>query len=134
MPADLFSPQYFPPYFSEVIISGPTSDPFIISATVSGSTNFIVGRQVYLCPVTATINGTALYGYVAILDALAMRMSSADLSLWIAAADVVKFRSDEVRARVQLYRVYQQMLARDMGGQEYVSGIGGVSNRGGATA
>lgn len=128
-PADIPAPPYFAPYFSEVIITGPGPTVFAISASVVGTTNVIVQEQVYPSPVTAQINGTQLYGYVALLDALSMRVLSADLTLWIEKADVVTFRKDEVRARKAPYRYTAEMLSRDLGGKEYIdhffSGGGG---------
>lgn len=132
MPADLFSPQYFPPFFSQVIITGPSSTLFTIGAQVTGTTNFIVGDPVYPCPVNQNIQGVPTYGYVAILDAIQNRVPSADLTLWIEKADVVTFRKDEVRARLQLYRTMCEFLSRDLGGKEYVEHFGGSG--GGAIA
>lgn len=132
MPADLFSPQYMPPYFAEVILTAPGSSPtFSIGASVDGMTNLLVEQQAAPSPIAATLGTTAYYGYVALLDALAMSMSQANLSLIYQTADVVNFRPDEVRARRQLYRQYCELLSRDLGGKEYVEhffggGSGGV--------
>lgn len=133
MPADLFSPQYMPPYFSEIDITGPSSSTFTIGISRTGTTNVLIAQQSKACPVQATIAGVARYGYVDVIDALAMGMAQADLSLTYEKADVVNFRKDEVSARRRLYREYCTMLSRDLGGKEYVENFGGGSG-GGAVA
>lgn len=130
MPADLFSPQYLPPYFAEVIITGPGPSVYTIGCSRSGTTNLLVQDQAAPSPIAATVNGVQVYGYTALLDALAMGMTSANLSLAYQKADVVNFRPDEVGARLRLYREYCIMLSRDMGGKDYVRRFGGTSGGG----
>ena len=138
MPADLFSPQYAPPYFAEIIVMGPSSATFTLAVSRTGTTNATVHDQGTQCPVAATIKNPATglpqvyYGYTALLDVLAMGMSRADLSLRLTKAEV-GFRMDEVAARRKLYTEYCTMLSRDMGGREYVKHFGGGSSAG-ATA
>lgn len=132
MPADLFSPQYMPPYFAQVVITGPSSVPFTIAAASTGTTNFIVGEQGGVSPIAAVINGVQVYGYAALLDALAMGPAQADLSLWLEKADVVTFRKDEVSARRKLYYTYIDMYLRDIGCRQYIAAISG--RNGGAIA
>lgn len=133
MPADLFSPQYIAPYFSEIDITGPSSTPFTITISRSGSTNVMVSQQGKACPVQASVAGTMRYGYVDLVDALSMGMTQADLSLTYEKLDVVTMRKDEVSARRRLYQEYCTMLSRDLGGKEYVDLFGGGSG-GGAVA
>jgi hypothetical protein len=141
MPADLFSPAYLAPYFAEVLLLGPNANPFQIFAAVSAgaTTNFRVETQGTPCPVRASLLdpatgiATPFYGYVAILDVLAMSMTAAQLSLTYSKADVVEFRRDEVRARRRLYREYILQLERCLGGQSYVEQFGGGVSAG-ATA
>lgn len=133
MPADLFSPAFLPAYFAQVIILGPGSSTFTISSSIIGTTNFIVEEQGAPCPVRATVNNVTYYGYVDILDALAMQPARADVSLWVKGGTDGDFRSDEVSARNNQYRYYCEMLSRDLGGREYVNRFFSGSS-GGATA
>jgi len=133
MPADLFSPQYLPPYFAEVIITGPGASLFTLGCSRVGTTNLLLQDQGAPSPISATVGGNAVYGYTALLDALAMGMTNANLSLTYDKADVVTFRPDEIGARRRLYREYCTMLSRDMGGKEYVQRFGGAGG-GGAVA
>lgn len=133
MPADLASPQYMPPYFSEIDLTGPSSATFTVGVSRTGTTNTLIAQQGTPTPVAATIAGNQLFGYVAIIDALAMGMTQADLSLTYATADVVDFRRDEISARRRLYKEYCTMLSRDLGGKEYVQKFSGGSS-GGAVA
>lgn len=133
MPADLASPQYMPPYFSEIDITGPSSTPFTIAVSRTGTTNVLIAQQGKVCPVQASVAGVTRYGYVDLIDALAMGMTQADLSLTYQKADVVNFRQDEISARRRLYKEYCTMLSRDLGGKEYVEKFGGGSS-GGAVA
>jgi hypothetical protein len=133
MPADLASPQYMPPYFSEIDLSGPSSATFTIGVSRTGTTNTLIAQQATTCPVKATLSGQTLYGYVAVIDSLAMGMAQSDLSLTYEKADVVQFRRDEIPARRALYAEYCTMLSRDLGGKEYVNKLSGGSG-GGAVA
>lgn len=130
MPADLFNPQYLPPYFGEVLVTGPSASLFTLGCSVSGTTNLFLLDQAALSPVAGNVNGTQVYGYTALLDALAMGMTQAQLSMTYEEADVVTFRRDEVAARLHLYREYCVMLSRDIGGKEYVQRFGGWGSGG----
>jgi hypothetical protein len=139
MPADLFSPQYLPPYFAELIVTGPSPTPFVLTGSVSGRTNLVVENPGSLSPVQASfINPTTnaqetFYGLIAICDFLANTMTQANLSLTYVKADVVTFRPDEVRARRGIYREYCMQLAKAIGGEQYVKAFSGSSS-GGACA
>lgn len=135
MPADLFSPQYLPPYFAEVILTAPGSGTaFTIGVSTVGTTNVLVNTQAQVTPINAVINNVPVYGYVNLLDTLGMQMAQANLTLWLTKADVVDFRSNEVAARYQLYKTYCEMLSRDMGGKEYVDHFFGGAAGGGVVA
>jgi hypothetical protein len=139
MPADLFSPQYLPPYFAELIITGPSATPFVLSGSVAGRTNLVVENPGSPSPVQATFVNPAtdtsetLYGLIAICDFLANTMSQASLSLQYTKADVVSFRADEVGARRAVYREYVMQLAKAIGGDQYIRKFSGGSS-GGACA
>jgi hypothetical protein len=139
MPADLFSPQYLPPYFAELIVTGPSSTPFALSGSVVGRTNLVVEDPGSVCPVQATFTNPTtnvsetVYGLIAICDFLANAMTQASLSLWLTKADVIAFRPDEVGARRGLYREYCMQLAKAIGGDEYIRKFSGASG-GGACA
>ena len=139
MPADLYSPQYVPPYFAEVDITGPGSSTFTLGVSVTGTTNAQIGEQGTPSPVAATLvnaitkQQTTYYGYVGLLDALAMNMTQTNLSLWLSQADVSQFRKDEIAARRALYREYITQLEMVLGSREYVQKFGG-SAIGGASA
>lgn len=139
MPADLFSPQYVQPYFAEIDVSGPGPALFTLGVSVVGTTNAQIGAQGTASPIVATMPNVATgttatyYGYCALLDALAMGMTQANLSLWLGRADVAVFRRDEVSARRALYREYITQLEMALGSREYVQKFGGAAV-GGATA
>lgn len=139
MPADLYSPQYVPPFFAEVDIMGPGSSTFTLTVSVAGTTNAQIGQQGLPSPVVATLvntitkQQTIAYGYANLLDALAMGMTQANLSLWLERADVAKFRVDEIAARRALYREYITQLEMVLGSREYVQKFGGAA-AGGASA
>lgn len=140
MPADLFSPQFMPPYFAEVLItSAGQNKPFTLTAAQTGTTNLLVSNPGSPTPVRAapidpiTLAPTPVYGFVSLCDAYAMQVSRADLSLWLSKADVVDFRRDEVAARDQLYGYYCMKLEEVLGGKDYVEKFGGGGG-GGAVA
>lgn len=144
MPADLFSPAYMPPYFAEVTVQAPGNDAFVLTSSVTGTTNLSVENPGSQSPVQATFTSVAtgeqvtLYGYIAILDYLAMNMSQQMLSLWLDKADVSTFRRDEMRARRSLYQEYVAQMSRAIGGEQYTrlfnNGEVMGSSSGGATA
>jgi hypothetical protein len=138
MPADLFSPQYLSPYYSELQIASSSVEPFTIAASVVGTTNIVVVNSGTVCPVQITINSAAgsqtLYGLIAFCDYLANQMASANLSLQFQKADVTTFRPDEVRARYAQYKLYCEQLEEALGGENYVRSIGGKGGGGGAVA
>jgi hypothetical protein len=143
MPADLFSPQYLPPYFAEVVIEAPGNDEFVLTSSVTGTTNLSVEDPGTQCPVVGTFLSiatglqTTVYGYIAICDYLAMGMTQQNLSLWLEEAEVV-FQARELVQRRRLYQEYVAQMARFIGGDQYMrlfnnTGVmGGVS--GGAIA
>ena len=144
MPADLFSPQYLPPYFAEVVILGPTSAVFTLTCSVAGTTNLTVENPGTPCPIVGTFTSVAtgvkstLYGIIAICDYLAMGMTQQQLGLWLSNATAAggggaTFRADELRARRALYMEYTTQLSRMLGGEEYVKKFG-VKSSGGAIA
>ncbi len=132
MPADLISPQYLSPYFSEILITGPGSGTaFTLTSTSGTTTNVYVQAAGAISPVRASITDAATglpvscYGYIQICDYLSNLMTTANLSLTYAKADVVNFRPDEVHARRKLYSEYCNKLKRVIGGEEYVKKFGG---------
>lgn len=140
MPADLISPQYLPPYFAEVMVTGPSANTFTLThAQTSATTALSVEYQGTPSPIRVSLPdpvtgvSTAYYGYVSILDVLAMTRAQASLSLRYETADVVNFRRDEVGARRKQYMEYVLEMERVLGGHDYVEKFGGGSS-GGATA
>lgn len=140
MPADLFSPAYLAPYFAELMIQGPTFQTFSISGACAGTTNLTVENPGTVTPVRVsypdpvTNVNTPLYGYIALLDVLAMGPALATLTLWLQQAGAVKFRMNEVDARNYLYRHYAHEMERCLGGEEYVKKFGKRGGGGGAVA
>lgn len=125
-PADTFSPQYVPPYFAQVLVTGPSSATIALSSSVTGTTNLLTDDPGSQCPVVATLENavtgvqTTYYGYIPVCDALRNTMTQAGLSLWLVSADVVKFHPNEVSARRSLYAEYVRQMARAIGGDAYV--------------
>jgi len=141
MPSDNFAPAFLPPYFGSIYVLSPTSQLIALAASATGGTNLFVDNPGQQSPVRRSLKDpitnqpVALYGYIAILDVLAMDMAGADISLWLTKADVVGFRPDEVGARIQRYRVYCEQMERALGGGTYVTKFGsGRGRSGGATA
>lgn len=132
---DQLAPAYVPPMDAELIVTAPGTTAFTLGVSVAGTTNATVLDQGATCPVNATLTNaatgvqTAYYGYVAVLDALAMGQTEANLSLWLSAAagaggGGVTFRPDELRVREALYRNYIAQLSRAIGGEAYVQKFG----------
>lgn len=138
-PADTISPQYLPPYFAAIVVTGPGSASIVLSCSVTGTTNVLTDNPGSQCPVNATFTPAStgqqvtLYGYISVCDYLANAMTQADDSLWLTQADVVKFRSNEVAARRGLYQEYVGQMARAIGGEAYIRKFS-RGGRGGAVA
>lgn len=139
-PSDLISPPFMPPYFAEILITGPSSSLFSLAVSVAGTTIGGIDLAPTVSPVTATLgpagSQTILFGYLSICDFLAMQPATALLSLRYDTADVVKFRRDEVAAFAQQYRYYCKQLAHVMGGEQYINYFfgGGRGGHGGGSA
>jgi hypothetical protein len=143
MPADLFAPQFMPPYFAEIYVMGTPGSAFVLSCSVTGTTNLAVEDPGSPSPINATFvtqpTGVqqTVYGYVALLDYLRMGPAQQNLSLWLESASGaggagVKFRMSEFRARNNLYRHYAEELSRIIGGETYVQMFGQGSSAGGS--
>lgn len=139
MPADLMSPQFMPPYFAEVYVAAPGNFAFTLTESVTGTTNLSVENPGTQSPVVGTFQNVVtgasvtLYGYVAILDYLAMNMTQQGLSLWLTQAGPASFQDKELPRRRALYKEYCTQLAQMIGGMEYVQMFGG-SGRSGSVA
>jgi len=135
-PADLFSPQYLPPYFAEVVILGPGSAVFTLTGSCVGTTAITIENPGTPCPVVGTFTSistgtkSTVYGFIAICDYLAMGMTQQQLSLWLESGSAAggggaKFRQSELGARRALYLEYVAAMSRALGGEEYVKKFGG---------
>jgi hypothetical protein len=145
MPADLFSPQFMPPYFAEVYVAAPQSGiAFTLSCSFTGTTNLAVEDPGSVCPVNATFvsqpsgSQATVYGYVALLDYLSMGQTQQNLSMWLESATGaggagVVFNKAEAAARKRLYLEYCEQLSRTIGGETYVQMFGAGAS-GGASA
>jgi hypothetical protein len=140
-PADQFSPAYMPPYFAELLITGPGASAIALSSAATGTTNLVTDNPGSVCPIIATFTNpvsyaqSTLYGLIAVCDYLANSMTQAGLSLWLKSATGaggagVAFRGDEVRARRGLYKEFVFQLARAIGGEAYVRKFSGGGGRG----
>lgn len=143
MPADLFSPQFMPPYFAEIVITAPFGVDFVLTSSVTGTTNLAVEDPGSPSPVNATFvtqptgAQTTVYGYVALLDYLSMNMTQQNLSLWLKSATGaggagVDFNMNEFRARRRIYVYYCVEYSRMIGGETYVQMFGQRSSAGGS--
>jgi uncharacterized repeat protein (TIGR01451 family) len=123
-PADLISVPFLPPYFSELMITGPTTAAFPMAVSTTGTLNTTVEYPGKPSPAQATIgpagSQTTFFGYLNLCDYLAMQPAQARLSLRYMEADVVKFRRDEVAAQAQLYKYFCSQMGDVIGGKEYI--------------
>jgi hypothetical protein len=140
-PSDKFSPAYLPPYFGQVIVTGPSAAPLALSSAVTGTTNLFTDNPGSQCPIVGTfLNSTTgaqttAYGLIAVCDYLANSMMQLGSSLRLveamgAGGAGVKYRGDELGARRALYREYVMQLARAIGGEKYVRKFSGGGRRG----
>ncbi len=101
------SPPVTLPDHTEIALTAPTT--FTVTASAVGLGTVVVANgSTYPNPQIAVTNpdGTqnTIYGWIQICNALEAQVVQPNLSLRYEVADVVKFRRDEVAARLQAYR------------------------------